>query len=138
MAFEYVLTARFHEVDRVGIVFFARAYEYAHVCFEELLCAAFGEVSTLFEHLGFGMPLVHTEASYRRPIRHGDRLAVRATVDRLGERSVVFAYTITGADDADLRCTVRLKHAFVDLPGFEPRGVPEAFVDGMKRLDLLA
>ena len=43
MAFEYGLTARFHEVDRVGIVFFGRAYEYAHICFEEVLTAAFGE-----------------------------------------------------------------------------------------------
>ncbi len=138
MAFEYGLTARFHEVDRVGIVFFGRAYEYAHICFEEVLTAAFGEVGTVFERLHFGMPLVHTEASYTRPIKHGDRLTVHASIERLGERSVTYTYAITGASDPDdLRCNVRLKHAFVDFPAFTKRGVPDAFVEGMRRIELL-
>jgi acyl-CoA thioester hydrolase len=136
VAFEYALTARFHEVDRVGIVFFARAYEYAHICFEELLAAAFGEVSSVFERHGFGMPLVHTEASYRSPIRHGDRLRVRGSIDVLSERSATFRYEVLGADD-DLRCTVRLKHAFVHFPSFEPIAVPQAFTEGMQHIELI-
>ena len=138
MPFEHRVTARFHEVDRVGIVFFGRVFEYAHIGFEELLTAAFGDVDAIFETFEFGMPLVHAESSYRRPIHQGDRLTVRTTIETLSQRSVSYAHSITGAEDADdLRCTVRLKHAFVSFPAFEPCEVPEVFVEGMRRVALL-
>jgi YbgC/YbaW family acyl-CoA thioester hydrolase len=136
MAFEHRVTARFHEVDRAGIVFFGRAFEYAHVCFEEMLAAAFGEVATVFDRHGFGMPLVHAEADYSAPTRQGDRLIVRLTVERASERSVTFAYAIVG-EDGRLRVTVRLVHAFVDFADFRKLPMPAAFREGLRRLDLL-
>lgn len=137
MGFEHRVTARFHEVDRAGIVFFGRAFEYAHVCFEEMLHAAFGRGPALFEGLPFGLPLVHAEADYAAPIRQADRLVVRLVVDRLTARSVTFAYDIVGEDDGVHRVTVRLKHAFIELPAFVPCEAPEAFGAGLKRLQLL-
>lgn len=135
MAFEHPLTARFHEADPVGVVFFARYFEYAHVAFEELMGAAFEGGDAVFEGRDFGLPLVHAAADYRRPVRRGDRLTVRTRIEAWSERSVTFAHQITGADDpADLRTTVRLKHAFVALPAFKPTPRPAAFVEAMVRL----
>ena len=138
MAFEYVLTARFHEVDQAGILFFGRFFEYAHICFEEMLNEGFGGFAELFEVKRFGMPLVHAEASFRAPVRGGDQLILRLRIDTLSERSVLFACDICGARrDDDLRATVWLKHAFVRFPELKGCSRPQFLDDGFRRLGLL-
>lgn len=153
----HALTARFHEVDRAGVVFFGRYFEYAHIAFEEFLDRAFApdrdvskgaagdaeaaitgtDGAAVFERLGFGMPLVNATADYRRPTRGGDRLVVETAVERFTERSITFAHTVRGADDAaDVRAVVRLKHAFVHLPAFTPARRPEPLVAALDRLGL--
>ena len=134
MPFVHHTTARFHQVDRAGIAFFACAFEYAHDCFDEILIAAFDDPN--LDKLGFGMPLVHAEASYKRPIRLYDRLELRATIERQGERSVTFRYDVVGDDDV-LRCVVHLRHAFVAFPEFVGRSVPDHFIERMQALGLI-
>ena len=135
MPFQHRVTARFHHVDRAGIVFFARAFEYAHDCFDEILIAAFDRPD--FDVLGFGMPLVHADASYKAPIRLYDELIVSAEITRIGDRSVTYAYRVDGADGVH-RCVVTLRHAFVAYPDFRGIPVPPLFVARMKALQLIA
>lgn len=136
MPFTHTLTARFYEIDRAGIVFFGRFYEWAHECFEELLRALFGHPEAMFGELGFGMPLVHSEADYKMPVRFGDRLSVSATVSRISERSATFTYVFSGTDDGIHRATVTLVHAFVDLASFRGIPVPQRFRDAIAQAGL--
>ena len=138
MPFVHHHRARFFEVDRAGIVFFGRVYEYCHAAFEELLCAIYGDLEEWFDQLEIGMPLVHSEADHRAPIRIGDPLIIELSVDRLSERSITFAYRILGEQDGRLRARVQLVHAFVELGRFAPSGPPLGFVEGLTRLGLLA
>lgn len=136
--FTWPVTARFHHVDRVGIVFFARVYEYAHVCFEEALTEAFGRVGDPFVAGGFAMPLVHTEADHRKPIHHGDRLLVELSVEQRTARSLTLRYRIRGVDGSDdERAVVRMVHAFVKLPSFEPTTVRPEIEDALRRIGVL-
>ena len=138
MPFRYSVTARFHEVDRAGIVFFGHVFEYAHICFEEMLYAAFGTPDSVFGELGFALPLVHADANFSRPIRQGDRLDVIVTVAAATARSITFAYRLCGLDDPeDLRAVVRLKHAFVSFPDFGPAQRSPIFDAGLTRVGLL-
>ena len=73
MAFVYETTIRFAQVDPAKVVYFARVYEMAHEAFEELMGSLGFPVGPLFEESEWGMPLVHTEATYRRPWRLGER-----------------------------------------------------------------
>lgn len=137
MAFEHVVTVRFHEVDKAGIVFFGRVFEYCHVVFEEMLHEVLGnDMAAVFEGGRWGMPLVHAEADYKRPMRIGDRLRIRLEVERLGRRSITLRYTVAG-EDGDVRATARLVHAFVDMERFASRPVPPELAQGLARLGAL-
>lgn len=136
MSFEHRLTARFYEIDRAGIVFFGRVYEYVHAALEELLAEVFGHAAAIFEEHGFGMPLVHSEADYRHPIRMGDRLVIRPTLSRVTRRSVTFTYAIDGEDGVH-RSTVTLVHAFIDMADFSAIAVPAVFLDRIEKAGLL-
>lgn len=135
-SFEHRLTARFYEVDRAGIIFYGRFYEYCHTALEELLREMFGHPAAIFEEHDFGMPLVHSEADYERPTRMGDRLVVTLRVERVGTRSVTFRYEIHG-EAGDRRCVVRLVHAFVDLAQFAPIDIPQVFRAALQRVGLV-
>src|SRR5688500_10530099 len=74
MSFHHSVTARFSEIDRAGIVFFGRYFEYCHAAFEELLARMFGDLEQSFAAGLWTMPLVHAEADFARPVRLGDRL----------------------------------------------------------------
>jgi len=131
MSFTYEISARFHEVDRAGIVFYGRAFEYAHVCFEEMLTAAFGGFDRVFDTMHLGLPLVNAHASFGHPMRRGDRLLAELFVERLTQRSITFRCVITGQADGIERCIVHQKHAFVSFPDFQPVARPDAFTDGL-------
>lgn len=136
MPFRHTITVRFDEIDRAGIAFFAQAFRYCHVAYEELLAQIVGPLEELFRTSTWGMPLVHAEADYARPMLLGDVLTIELEVERLGEKSVTFAYRIVGADGAP-RAKVKLVHAFVERDGFGPRSVPDAFRDGLRQLGLI-
>lgn len=99
-----------------------------------------GPLEPFFRNKEWGLPLVHAEADYARPLRIGDRVRVQVAVDRLGEKSITFAYTLTCAATGELRAKVKLVHAFVAIGGaddFKPRAAHPDYVAGLRRLGLL-
>ena len=136
MAFLSEVTVRFYEVDRAGIAFFGRVFEYCHVAFEEMLAAAENDLTSVFDDEGWGMPLVHTEADFKSPMRMGERLTVALTVERIGDSSITFAYRLTGPK-GDLKATARLIHSVINLSTFRKRSMPERILKGLDRLNLL-
>lgn len=141
MTFTHEVTVRFNEVDRAGIAFFGRVFEWCHEAYEELFATAGLRIRDMFEKESWAMPLVHAEADYRRPMRLGDRLAIEVRLERLGRRSLSLAYTVRGAEggapDEDVRATARLVHAFVELDRFAPREVPDKVRDALARMGML-
>jgi len=135
--FVHQVTARFFQVDRAGILFFGRVFEFCHEAFEEVLAlVAGGKMSRMFEELDFGLPLVHAEADFKRPIRMGDVISVELVVHELREHAIVFGYTLRGAD-GEVRATAQLVHAFIELSSFSGCSAPAWFGDGLRKLNLL-
>lgn len=135
MPFEHTVTVRFQDVDRAGIAFFGRVFDYCHAVFEELLVAAGDSLSDVFA-TGFGMPLVHCDSDFSRPMRMGERLRVVCEVERVGSRSVTFAYALFGPE-GELRAKARLVHATVILETMTGCPVPERILEPLRTLDLI-
>lgn len=138
-AFERTITVRFHEVDRAGIVYFARVFEYCHAVYEELLTDVVGDLERLFATGRWTMPLVHAEADYRSPMRLGDRVRVRVRIERLGGRSVTYAYTLDDAATGTVRATAKLVHSSVAIVdgAFQPAPVPAELVEALRARGLV-
>ncbi len=137
MTYDYDFTIRFAHVDSAGIAFFSRVYEICHEAFESLLTEAGLPLGFVINDQGWAMPVVHSEANYKAPMRLGDQVLVRASIERLGNSSVTFAYDVEGADGST-RVRARLTHAFIDTQTFRPCAAPTSFQEGMKNLGLLA
>ena len=139
--FERTLMVHFHEIDRAGIVYVGRIFEYCHRVYEELLEELLGPLEEFFRTKDWGLPLVHAEADYARPLRIGDRVRVRLEVERVGEKSITFAYTLTCASTGEPRARVKLVHAFVAIQGesnFAPCAAHPGYLEGLRRLGLIS
>jgi len=138
MPFVHRATARFFEVDRAGILFFGRVFEMCHAAYEELLLAGDCGIERLIAEAGVGLPLVHSEADFVKPIRLHDRIDVAVSLEKFGSRSLVFAYTLHGAGDpADVRARCKLVHVCVRLADMTPAAPPTMLVLGLKQAGIL-
>jgi YbgC/YbaW family acyl-CoA thioester hydrolase len=133
MSFEHPFTIRFAHVDSAGIAFFSRVYEICHEAFEILLETAGMPLGFLINEEGWGMPVVRSEADYAAPMRLGEEVLITVTVERLGNSSVTFAYSVDGTDGVH-RVRVRMTHAFLDTATFRARPVPASFAPALRKV----
>ena len=121
VAFETTLRVRFSDVDAAGVVYFSRIYEYCHAAFEDMLRAAQMPLEGLLHATGWGMPLVHSEADYHRPLRLGECLQVEVEVEKCTDRRVTFSFRIVD-EQGQVRARASHEHACVGMEDFRPRG----------------
>lgn len=138
MVFRHHLTVRFFEVDRAGIVFFARFFEYCHVTFEELLISMLGPLEESFQAGRFYMPLVHSEADFLHPARLGEQLEVQLQVEDVTSKRLTFLYEISTMLPQSICCArIRLVHVWVDPISMTSCPIPREFLQGLQGLQLI-
>ena len=98
MSFTIELAVRFQDVDAGGVLFFGRIYDYCHQAYEEFWGSEGIDRAHFFAGAEYLVPIAHSEADYRLPIRHGDRIQVRIDVARVGRASFTLRYRVTGSD----------------------------------------
>jgi 4-hydroxybenzoyl-CoA thioesterase len=119
---------RFGEIDRAGIVYYPRFFHYFHIAFEEFFADCVGvPYHVLIDEKRIGFPAVHVECDYRSPLKFGDRLEVRISVEKVGGSSVTFRYRVWNQGAARLAAEARITVVCVDMDDFRPMPVPEPY-----------
>ena len=95
MAFRSQLKIRFGDIDHAGIVYYPRFLHYFHVALEEFFGQELGiEYPVLIDEHRIGLPTVHLETDWRRPLRYGDTIEVEVSVLKIGKTSITFGYRV--------------------------------------------
>ncbi|MCI0634507.1 MAG: acyl-CoA thioesterase [Actinobacteria bacterium] len=88
------------DTDASGRIHYTAALRYFEVAEHGLMRRLLADVSSRT----FGLPRVHVEADYRRPLRYPDEFDCRVWIERVGESSVGYAYEIRNlADEVCIR-----------------------------------
>lgn len=133
MPFEHRLRVLFPHCDPAGIVFFGRLFDYAHEAFEELLRSRGTPLDGVIR-AGTGAPLVHAEADFSRPLRHGMLVRVQLFRGKLSERS--FRLDARLLDEAGALCArVAHVHAGADLSAGRGAPLPPALASAIASLE---
>ena len=111
-------------------------YEYCHATFEEMFKASGDSLTAIFDEENWEMPLVHAEASYKSPMKLGERLSIALSIGAIGKTSVTVNYKVSG-EDGTLRAQVELVHVVIDGHTFQPRPVTERLINAFKQCDVL-
>ena len=119
------LSVRFGDIDRAGIVYYPRFLHYFHVAMEEFFRERLGRNYAEVLDSGFGLPTVHIETDFRKPLRYGDRIDVEVAVVSVGEHSMTWRYRVIREHDGELAAEAKIGTAGLDLEAYEKRRIPE-------------
>ncbi len=100
MPFHSSRRVEFHETDMAGIVHFSNFFRYMECAEGDFLRARGVAFALTWEGEQIGFPRVSASCDYLKPARFGDVLDIAVTIDRLGEKSVTYAFEF--AHDGDV------------------------------------
>ena len=126
MAFQIRQPVRHPDVDRAGIVYFPRFYDFFHRALEDFFAQEVGipywEVS---EELGVSFPAVHIVTDFQRPLQHGDRVTVEIETSQIGQHSITLAYRVYRPETPEPAAVSTIVIACIEVPSWRPASIPE-------------
>lgn len=134
MPFVHPHRVELQEVDAAGVVFYAQFLVIAHRAYEAAFAALGCDLAGLLAEGRWALPMVHVEADYRRPLRHGDRIAVEVRCARAGGKSFTLAFTLRPVDGGEPHATVTHVHACLDRASGTSAELPETVRAALTRL----
>lgn len=123
------------DVDSAGIAFTGRLVAIAMEVLEQGLFAAGIDVAELLNSGRFGAPVVHLEADFKQPLRHGDTYHGELVCERIGTTSYTTRVDLIREADGAVAASVRFIAACVDAqPAMTSIPVPAELRAGLERL----
>ncbi|MDZ7750767.1 MAG: thioesterase family protein [Gammaproteobacteria bacterium] len=120
--FSHPTVIQLHHTDAAGILFFGRLFMLAHDAYQAFMAAVGLDLRRILEEGEYLLPIVHAEADFKAPLRVGDTVDIRVTVERLGQGSFTLAYEFVG-EAGVVVATARTVHAAM-APGGSPMPLP--------------
>jgi 4-hydroxybenzoyl-CoA thioesterase len=125
---------RFADIDRAGIVYYPRFFDYFHRAFEDFFGAEAGvPYHKLVDELGVGFPTVHIETDFRIPLQYGDVITVELALARIGNKSMTVRYRAFRPGMTDAAAESLITTACVDMKSFKPMSIPQRLRETFQR-----
>lgn len=121
----------FYDCDPAGILFFARVYELSHACYEAMI-ESFKLEENYWSNDSYIVPIIHSEAKYRKPFIYGQTAEVDLRVTNLKTSSFELQYECKN-DKGELCTEVKTVHVFVDKNSWKKIPLTEKIKEGLTR-----
>ncbi len=118
---------RMHDTDMAGILYFARQFRFVHDAIEDFSESEGLSFDDLFHKEHFVFVVVHAEADYLAPLRVGDVLEVRLTIESIGASSFTAFFQIFRIKDNLLVGTAKTVHVTLDRETRKKIPIPDSF-----------
>lgn len=129
MSFIYTRTVHLADTDAAGVVYFAQVLAICHEAYEAYLAQAGVKLQI------FVIPIIRSSADFLHPLRWGDRLFVRLSLQEQRDRSFELAYEICLKSDPQTRCVqARTCHVCIDPKSRAKIAIPSAIALALSAL----
>lgn len=110
--FQYKRRINFYDCDPAGILFFGRIFQLCHEAYEAMI-ESFNLKDNYWMNENFVVPIIHSEAKYRKPLHAGEITEIEITVTNLKDSSFELTYVCKNNKD-EVTNNVRTVHVFVN------------------------
>jgi 1,4-dihydroxy-2-naphthoyl-CoA hydrolase len=129
---EYRFRIALHDTDSAGVLFFGHLFRHAHDAYEAAMARIGWPIDRLIRGGELGLPVVHADADFRRPLRHGDPVRVALAVETVARERFTVGYQFWRDDErAAIAKTV---HVAIDPRSGGVCALPRALVQALERL----
>lgn len=118
-----------HDTDAAGVLFFAHLFRHAHDAYEAMMARIGWPVDELIRERQLALPLVHAEADYRHPMRHGDQVDVTVELKDLGDRRFSLTYGFF-SDDREVATALSV-HVGIEPRTGKSQALPTSLVSAL-------
>jgi len=126
MVFRSKVKICFGDIDRAGIVYYPRFLHYFHIALEEFFDHALGiEYPTMVNEHRLGLPTVHLETDFSKPLRYGDKIEIEVCVIKTGQTSITFGYKVFREGDAAPRVVGHNVTVCINMDTMKKIDIPE-------------
>ncbi len=112
LLFNTEFTAKMHDIDAAGIVFFARFFYYAHDAYEQYLSSQQHSIAK-FMQSGILLPIIHSEADFKAPLVLNEAIEIKLFLKEKRARSFSLEYHFINSD-AEIKAIVQTVHVCMD------------------------
>lgn len=120
-----------HDIDAAGVMFFGHLFRHAHDAYEGFMADIGFPLDAVIGTHRWRLPLVHAEADYLMPIRHGEALRVLVTVAEIGESAFTMSYRFED-ERGQARATARTVHVHLADSGAGGAPLPLPLRDALR------
>ena len=137
MTFRSLLKVRFGDIDHAGIVYYPRFLHYFHVAMEEFFGSQVGvDYATVINKYRLGLPTVHLETDFHRPLRYGDQIEIEVRVVKFGKTSITWKYTVYLEGESEPVIEGSNVTVCLDMETFKKRKIPDWLREKLEKLIL--
>lgn len=122
--FAYHRAVRFEDIDAAQIVFFPRYLVYCHEALEQLFAPLEGGYASLIMKRRIGLPAVHIDMEFKKPLRYGEEVTIQVDVTKIGNSSCGLRYTIVRVSDGQEMALVNHICVLSDLDELKSIPIP--------------
>jgi len=126
-------TVLINDIDAAGVMFYARAMAMAHEAYELAALECGIDFAQLIRAGVGALPVVHAEAVFHQPLRHGDKLTIAVLLKSLSNKSYTVRIVLMVRDLPAV--SVTQAHVYVDLASRRAAPLPDAISAGLARFD---
>ena len=129
--FEYLTKVYYKDVDQMGIVYYARNYEYFEAARTELL-KSLGIHVTVIEKDGYLLPVITSHCDYKVGANFEDTLVINTIIKDQPRSRLRIDYEVYRDKSAELLVSGYTLHAFTDKSGKAVKP-PKQLVETLKQ-----
>ncbi len=127
--FEVKLRVNFFDADPAGILFFGNIFRLAHQAYEIFLTQILPDIDYFNNKVL--LPIVHSNADYKIPIKAGEVVKVKLFVSQLRKSSFELTYLFYSGEH--LKAIVQTVHVAVNKKEFKKIELPEALKNSLEK-----
>ena len=114
--FTYRTKVYYKDVDKMGVVYYARYFEYFEAARTELLQSISLDVPTI-ENEGYYLPVITSHCDYKSGANFEDELSVKLAINKPPKSTMKIDYEVYRSSNEELLVTGYTIHAFTDQSG---------------------
>ena len=112
------------EIDAAGIMFYTQVYNIIHEAYEAFLSHNEFSINKILATKSYILPIVHSEADYKKPVLLADSLTVELIPSIEGDHSYSINYKLTN-QSSQLVATANTIHVCIDKKTHQKIVIPD-------------
>ena len=123
-AFHHPYTVAMRDTDAAGVLFCGSLIPICHMGYEAMLASSGLTLGSILKSAPFGLPLVHIEGDFQKPLRVGDEVDIVVRLAEIGRTSFTVKYELLNSE-GKICASASTVHVCIERERSKAQSIPD-------------